>query len=865
MTIKELYPAKRPQILLEPRAARRLDPRFNYTRNSTATYVDREGILQTAARGEPRFEFNFETKEFEGLLIERASSNELYNSETIGGTGWTKRVGIAGANSLIADLNNIEAPDGTMTATRFTSNDSGTGTWFEASHSTMSDTQKSVSIFVKAGTVSKFAIKERNNEYWAAIDIANKTLEDRIAGRPPTYTRANFIELANGWIRVLFLGRIGSTSGPDFAINPVGNGTIYFWGAQIENGPVHNSYIATNGSAVSKAADLLSIETPLPASGSVFIDTRTLAAEEDDTILALKNDNDEQITLSYQSNADTLNSLTTIASYQGNAQTTLPLLVPTPSRSRHLITYGINNYQHQESASRYAASLSTSVPSNLNQLSIGHDAVDLTKAFNGYINTIYVWDGEVLPAVAETLMHQQLNTINADIEQSVPSGVLAMIINTQGTELTGNRNFTLPARDPNNQNEFAVNWGDNSESSHTGTNAADITHTYRVAGIYLIWAEGRIENLFFNERPSAREVLEIVSWGTGEMYTSPPTMGNTFRGCTEMNFSTRAKTENIPDTSAAVSWIYAFYDCSSITGAFPAFNFSSATNFEKAWQNCSSIESFPNAGDQTQNVTNFRDAWRNCRSLTSFPLINTSSAESYLGTWRDCQGLTSFPLLNSSSVTDFGYAWRDCTNLTSFPAINTSSGTNFLHAWHDCDSLQSFPLLNFSSATNISVAWRTCRALTSFPTLNTSNVTQFSWAWSNCSGLTSFPAIDTSNGNNFDSAWNGCTSLTSFPSLNFSEANTFDQTWRNCSSLTTFPSGRFNSTSATNFDEAWEDCALTAASIENILVSINAAGTSDGDLGLEGGTNAARSTWTNAATSAYNALIARGWLITDNT
>ena len=71
-------------------------------------------------------------------------------------------------------------------------------------------------------------------------------------------------------------------------------------------------------------------------------------------------------------------------------------------------------------------------------------------------------------------------------------------------------------------------------------------------------------------------------------------------------------------------------------------------------------------------------------------------------------------------------------------------------------------------------------------------------------------------------------------------------------------------TNCTRYLGAFQNCALTAASIENIIVSINAAGTSNGNLSLEGGTNAGASTWTANAVTAYNALVARGWTITRN-
>jgi hypothetical protein len=66
------------------------------------------------------------------------------------------------------------------------------------------------------------------------------------------------------------------------------------------------------------------------------------------------------------------------------------------------------------------------------------------------------------------------------------------------------------------------------------------------------------------------------------------------------------------------------------------------------------------------------------------------------------------------------------------------------------------------------------------------------------------------------------------------------------------------------FINTFRNCALTAQSIENILVSFDTNGASNITLGINSGTNAGQSSWTAAATTAYNNLIAKGWTITSN-
>ena len=171
--------------------------------------------------------------------------------------------------------------------------------------------------------------------------------------------------------------------------------------------------------------------------------------------------------------------------------------------------------------------------------------------------------------------------------------------------------------------------------------------------------------------------------------------------------------------------------------------------------------------------------------------------------------------------------------------------------------------------TNLADAWDGASNMTSFvcPFGVISGVTSFNRAWRNCSSLTSFPLIDTSSATNFATAWRGCGNLTSFPSIDASSSTSLYRSWLECSSLANFPANMFDTTGtlvANAFDQAWFGCALTAQSIENILVSLDTNGASNINLGINGGTNAAKTTWSAAAVTAYDNLIVKGWTIAFN-
>ena len=256
------------------------------------------------------------------------------------------------------------------------------------------------------------------------------------------------------------------------------------------------------------------------------------------------------------------------------------------------------------------------------------------------------------------------------------------------------------------------------------------------------------------------------------------------------------------DVSNGTYFRRSWENCSSLT-SFPVLDVSNGTDFSSAWYGCSSLTSFPEL--DVSNGTNFTWAWYYCSSLTSFPALDVSNGVNFYGSWSYCSSLTSFPALDVSNGADFSSAWNGCSSLTSFPVLDVSNGTNFYGAWYNCSSLTSFPVLDVSNGTNFDGAWNSCSSLTSFPVLDVSNGTDFYGSWENCSSLTSFPALDVSNGTDFDFAWYGCSSLTSFPVLDVGNGTGFSSAWYGCSSLTSFPV--LDVSNGTDFRNAWQDCS----------------------------------------------------------
>ena len=818
MAIKELFQDSRPQVLFDPRASQRIDPRFKFTRDGTATYYDKDGVLRYAAANEPRFDRDPVTKKSLGLLVEEEREN-LFTYGTTLVTNWT-------AANVTLTASAATSPDGTLNAIKVIPT-----TVVSSSHYTQQT--------VTTTSISTFSVYAKADGYnylqlWSTQGSAIFNLSDGtytlIAG--PLTAAATLI--GNGWYRLTLSGHGATSSQWRFYVYPTsshttayagdGNSGVLLWGAQLEEGTFPTSFIRTTSSTVTREPDLLSIEgTSLPSTGSIYIDARSLSSNVDDTLLSAANASDDKLTLAIRQPASLYDSKALVYEVDGEFRPTLPFPVPSNVRERNLITYGTNNYHYRSDSSRLTPSSSTSVPANMNRLGIGHDVTDPTKAITGYINTVYLWPGEITPTVAEALVRGDLDPKDADTGVFTPeTGALAFVFNTQGTATDGDRVVELPVS--GSTNNILVDWGDNTSSSFIGAAAnSTVSHTYSAAGIYPVQitadddgTNSALETLNFYNSSQRNDLVRVLQWG-GTTTWQPTTMYRAFRDCTQLDFENAART-GLPDTSAVTNWQEAFYNCSSISGTFPTFDTTAATTFNNTWRSCSSLTAFPFI--ESASVTNMQQAWQGCSSLNSFPLIDTSAATNLSLAWSTCSSLTSFPLINTSSATTLEQGWTNCTALTAFPLIDTANVTNMNNAWNNCGELTTFPPINTSSVVNMSGTWMRCRKMTSFPLINTANVTNMGNAWYECETLASMPLIDTSKVTNLSGAWTECFALTSFPLINTAACTNFSGAWYNCSSLTSFP--LINTAAGTSFSQAWLSCSsLTSFPLINTAAGTN--------------------------------------------
>jgi len=247
-----------------------LDSRVQFQRNdngqSMASYYDASGVLQMAAPGAARFDHDPATGEPLGLLIEEQKTNlfryseeylDLNNFQT---TPWKSFSDVVPSTEL--------APDGKSFAWKFSDQDRFGSFSLEHTYPILQDDEFVFSWHVKAGTIKKVELLFTTNGSSAVFDLENGTVIREESAR------GGIIPMKNGWYRIYIYDkanllipdpgnryvRLYLTPNGIHQENYQGKGDyVYIWGAQLEKGIGLTSYIPTQATPVTRAADQVSM------------------------------------------------------------------------------------------------------------------------------------------------------------------------------------------------------------------------------------------------------------------------------------------------------------------------------------------------------------------------------------------------------------------------------------------------------------------------------------------------------------------------------------------------------------------------------------------------------------------------------
>lgn len=230
---------------------------FDFTRASTATYVDEDGLIAVAPTGTPRLDYPLidgVVQETPSLLLEPSRTNELTYSEDFSNGYWIK------SRASITSTSTINPSGSASSSYIYDDNTNGTHKIYSGTFSVTSGQNQSVSIFAKAGTLSTFRIKfARFDE----ADIGFTEVIFDLENGTSSSAEGTIIDYGNGWYRCIITDTVNYTGLArvflylkDGVYTGTGTDYIEIWGVQAEtNASYATSYIPTAGSTVTRSAE----------------------------------------------------------------------------------------------------------------------------------------------------------------------------------------------------------------------------------------------------------------------------------------------------------------------------------------------------------------------------------------------------------------------------------------------------------------------------------------------------------------------------------------------------------------------------------------------------------------------------------
>jgi hypothetical protein len=194
---------------------------FDFTRASSATTLNRQGLIETVPSGKPRIDFTDNTSGH--LLLEPSRTNLVQRSEEFDNAYWTKN-GSSVTSGFIS-------PDGTDNAFKLTKTSSGNS--IVRLVSGLTNVNYTFSIYIKKVNVSGNVSIILPNGGSTQVTISNEWERYEVTSLPSGGTGA-------------FVGVILSTIGDE----------VLIYGAQLEQGSYATSYIPTEGSSVTRVVEL---------------------------------------------------------------------------------------------------------------------------------------------------------------------------------------------------------------------------------------------------------------------------------------------------------------------------------------------------------------------------------------------------------------------------------------------------------------------------------------------------------------------------------------------------------------------------------------------------------------------------------
>ena len=204
---------------------------FDFSRGSIATYVGKDGLIKSAASDVPRIDFSDSTNG--ALLLEGQSTNLFTQSETF--SNWQTENG-----KQVVTTGVVISPDGTQNGNKLVTYNGG-------------ETQRKLWVqkTVTPGESYNFSVYIKKVSGQLNTGFLHIT-----TGPNDSYDATQEYTATDQWQRISVTTSSALSTPIRFLITGDSDSQIYIWGAQAEALSYATSYIPTNGSTVTRLADV---------------------------------------------------------------------------------------------------------------------------------------------------------------------------------------------------------------------------------------------------------------------------------------------------------------------------------------------------------------------------------------------------------------------------------------------------------------------------------------------------------------------------------------------------------------------------------------------------------------------------------
>jgi hypothetical protein len=348
--------------------------------------------------------------EEKGLLVEGASTNLLLRSQELDNSSWSK-IGIS------LNVNARLALDGSFSADKIIPSTVSEGHLLRQDTSLGNGTY-TFSIFVKPDGYSAMSLLFNDgvsgSTAWKFDFLTLENERDSSAGGSSFAGTNGYIkEVSSGWFQISLTSTRNTGGGGFLSVRAyplinyssdnvstiyAGNGTsgILIWGAQLEALPFATSYIRTEGSTVSRAAeDIFATIGSLNTEGTLLSEASYLGSTTDivsgRTTFSLNDNSINNRHFFYNPSGQHSSYL---SSFNGSLQQTLnsTIYYEDGQTVSSVVSFGGSIAEYYQDGVLYESTSTYKVPQNIATLLIGQSSQTGTFLLNGHIKRIEVYD-----------------------------------------------------------------------------------------------------------------------------------------------------------------------------------------------------------------------------------------------------------------------------------------------------------------------------------------------------------------------------------------------------------------------------------------------------------------------------------------